>query len=291
MHLKRIGALIAAAPLVGMGFLAATAGSASAGVGTPIATKSQAGYEVSGRDFRFIEATLTVPDDSLAPLDSGLYPVEYLQLSNGTQLSTAPIAGSGDQYVRAGIIACIVANKIKGGFVCSNGGWAAFATTYSNSLGGPETAQFFNLANVTAGDGVQFSMYYDQQGGDVHFVINPPNASGNEPSFTFEEAAPGAIFDHAAALDDWTNSTGAPIVLPVIPPVQINSFFGGALTTYNGTKGSFDGAWATSEVEATSNALLPPSGTLVANPDALYGDGLKANGAVRPDDAFDEYAK
>ena len=57
-----------------------------------IGTTSQAGYEASGRDFRYISSTLTVPDTSFL---TGLYPQEYIQLSNGS------LAG-GDQYVRAG---------------------------------------------------------------------------------------------------------------------------------------------------------------------------------------------
>ena len=279
-------------------FAGASAASAST-VNTPsttgatIATKTQAGYQTSGRDFRYIESTLTVPDDSLSPFDGDFYPVEYLQLSNGTQLSTAPILGSGDQYIRAGIVPCAVANHIHGSTVCPNGDWSAFVTTFANTLPPPSSpVQFFNLAGVVAGDGVQFSIYYDQAGGDLHFVINPPNASGSEPSFTFLQTAPGAVFDHAAALDDWTNSAGGtPVALPIVAPFQIGSFLGGALTTYNGTKGSFKGAWTTSEVEATSNGLVYPSGTVRAYPTALYGDGIKANGAVRASDAFDEYLR
>ncbi|MGP8000425.1 MAG: hypothetical protein ACLPKI_24355, partial [Streptosporangiaceae bacterium] len=66
-----------------------------------MATRSTAGYEASGRDFRYISATITVPDTAFL---TGLYPQEYIQLSNGS-------LGGGDQYVRAGIEACVVAES------------------------------------------------------------------------------------------------------------------------------------------------------------------------------------
>ncbi len=72
----------------------AAAGAANAAVSHParaqmahrdasatIGTTSQAGYEASGRDFRYISSTLTVPDTDFL---TGIYPQEYIQLSNGS---------------------------------------------------------------------------------------------------------------------------------------------------------------------------------------------------------------
>ena len=50
-------------------------------IGTTIGSTSAAGYEASGRYFRYISSTLTVPDTSFL---TGLYPQEYIQLSNGS---------------------------------------------------------------------------------------------------------------------------------------------------------------------------------------------------------------
>jgi hypothetical protein len=44
-------------------------------------------------------------------------------------------------------------------------------------------------------------------------------------------------------------------------------------------------------VIATSNGLLPPSGHTRVSPGALWSDGLVANGAVRPLDAFGVWAR
>jgi hypothetical protein len=269
----------------------AAAGAASAAVsskaqpatiGTTMATTSSAGYEASGRDFRYISSTITVPDTSFL---TGIYPQEYIQLSNGSL--TQP-TGGGDQYVRAGIEACVVARSF--GATCSTGTWVAFVEAFDNSLNGPYFSHYYNLAGVNQGDGVNFSIYYDEAGNELHFVITPPSTSGT-PQY-YKTQAYGAIFDHAAALDDFTDSTGTPIPLPFfLHAFRINQFLQGAITTENGARGSFVGPWTTSEVMATSNGLLPPSGTTRVSPSALWSDGLPANGAVRPLDAFGVWAR
>ena len=221
-------------------------------MGSTIGSTSSAGYEASGRDFRYISSTITVPDTSFL---TGIYPQEYIQLSNGSL--TQP-TGGGDQYTRAGIEPCVVAQSF--GDTCTTGTWVAFVEAFNNSLTGPYFSHFYNLAGVNQGDGVNFSIYYYQGGNELHFVITPPLTSGT-PQF-YKTRAYGPIYDHAAALDDFTDSTGTPIPLPFfLHSFRINQFLQGALTTYSGAKGSFVGPWTTSKVVATSNGLVPPSGT------------------------------
>jgi hypothetical protein len=272
-----------------LGFTAAGAASAAvatkaqpATIGTSIASTTSAGYQASGRDFRYISSTITVPDTDFL---TGLYPQEYIQLSNG---SLTQVSGGGDQYTRAGIESCAVARSF--GDVCITGTWVAYVEAFNNSLSGPYFSHFFNLAGVNQGDGVNFSIYYYQGGNELHFVITPPSTSGT-PQF-YKARAFGPTYDHAAALDDFTDSTGTPIPLPFfLHAFRINQFLQGALTTYSGARGSFVGPWTTSEVMATSNGLLPPSGTTRVSPSALWSDGLPANGAVRPLDAFGVWAR
>jgi len=246
---------------------------------TPTATTSQAGYEASGRDFRYITATLIVPDTDFS---TGIYPQEYIQLSNGT-------LGGGDQYVRAGIESCTVAQSF-GYSQCPTGDWTSYVESFDNSTGGPYFSHYSLLSGVSQGDGVNFSIYYDQSGNELHFVITPPPTSGSQVSYKTQ--AYGPIFDHAAAVDDFTDSTGTPIPLPIfLRSFRINQFLQGALTTYSGVRGSFVGPWETSEVEATSNGLPYPQGTVRVSPSSLWSDGVTANGAVRPDDAFGVWAR
>jgi hypothetical protein len=272
-----------------LGFTAAGAASAAVSskalpptIGTTIGSTSSAGYEASGRDFRYITSTIRVPDTDFL---TGLYPQEYIQLSNGSL--TQP-TGGGNAYTRAGIEPCVVARSF--GDICATGTWVAFVEAFNNSLSGPFFSHFFNLAGVNQGDGVNFSIYFDQAGNELHYVITPPSTSGT-PQF-YKTRAFGPLYDHAAALDDFTNSTGTPIALPpFIQPFRINQFLQGAITTENGDRGSFAGPWTTSPVVATSNGLVYPLGTVRVSPTALWSDGLVANGAVRSNDAFGVWAR
>ena len=190
--------------------------------------------------------------------------------------------------MRAGIESCVVAQSF--GDTCATGTWVAFVEAFNNSLNGPYFSHYYNLAGVNQGDGVNFSIYYNQGGNELSFVITPPSTSGT-PQF-YKTRAYGPIFDHAAALDDFTDSTGTPIPLPFfLHSFRINQFLQGALTTYSGARGSFVGPWTTSKVVATSNGLLPPSGAIRVSPSNLWSDGLVANGAVRANDAFGVWAR
>ena len=268
-----------------LGFTAAGAASAAvsskaqpATIGTSITTTTSAGYEASGRDYRYISSTLTVPDTSFL---TGIYPQEYIQLSNGSL--TQP-TGGGNAYVRAGIESCVVAQSF-GYASCPTGDWTSFVEAFNNSLNGPYFSHYSLLSGVNQGDGVNFSIYYNETGNELSFVITPPSTTGT-PEY-YKTQAYGAIFDHAAALDDFTDSTGTPIPLPFfLHAFRINQFLQGAITTENGQRGSFVGPWTTSEVLATSNGLPYPSGTVRVSPSNLWSDGLSANGAVRADDAF-----
>ena len=95
---------------------------------------------------------------------------------------------------------------------CTTGTWVAFMEAFNNSLNGPYFSHYYNLAGVNQGDGVNFSIYYNELGNELSFVITPPSTSGT-PQY-YKTQAYGAIFDHAAALDDFTNSTGTPIPPP-----------------------------------------------------------------------------
>ena len=284
-----------AAVVVTAGSLLLTGGAGASVHATPsttgaaIGTTFAAGYQASNRDYRYISSTIQVPDDDFSSLYGGLYPEEYIQLSNGS-LNEAGTP-TGDQYVRAGVETCAVAESLTS-YVCPSGQtWVAFVETFDNSLITPFWAHYVNLANINEGDGVNFSIYYNVPGNELSFTVTPPKVSG--PETFYKTQAFGAIFDHAAALNDFTNSEGGvPIALPpIVSQFQVNTFWQGAITTQNGQKGSFTGPWTTSEVEATSNGDLPPLGTVRVHPDALYSDGYKANGAVRADDAFDIWAR
>jgi hypothetical protein len=255
-----------------------------------IATSSYAGYELSTRNFRYIHAVISVPNQAAPVLTSpdrragfppdGVpagfqYPQAYLQLSNGS-------LATGDTYARTGVETCAVAENLDPGFVCPTGvQWVAFIETFMNSTT-PVFAHFVAL-DANPGDGIGFSIYYPQQGTAVYFTLYAPSGA----VLQFQAPLSGPIFDHAAALADYTNSTGTPIPLPVgTQQFRLTQFQQGAVTTDSGDKGSWAGPWVTSQIEATSNGLTFPQGTVEASPSFLWTDGAVANGAARNSDAF-----
>jgi hypothetical protein len=254
-----------------------------------IASSSYAGYELSTRNFRYIHAVISVPNQAPvltspdrragsppAEVPAGfLYPQAYIQLSNGS-------LATGDTYARTGVETCAVAESLDPGFVCPVGvQWVAFIETFMNSAT-PVFAHFVPL-DVNPGDGIGFSIYYAPQGQGVAFTIYAPSGAVDQ----FVAPMPGAIFDHAAGLADYTNSTGTPIPLPVgTQQFRLTQFQQGAVTTDAGNKSSWTGPWVTSQIEATSNGLTFPQGTVEASPSFLWTDGVVANGAARNSDAF-----
>jgi len=275
-------------------------GKAHAAQSLPVtATVSYAGYEASNRDFRFIHAVISVPNQPVVSAPPGrpagrpsadvpddfLYPQAYIQLSNGSQ-------GSGDTYARTGIETCLVAENLDPGFICPTGvQWVAFVETFVNSTT-PQFAHFVPL-DANQGDGIEFSIYYPQQGTAVYFTITAPSCStgrltaASQCVLHFQAPLSGPVFDHAAGLADYTNNGGTPIPLPSsTQQFRITQFQQGAVTTDAGNKGSWTGPWVTSRIDATSNGLPFPQGTVEASPSYLWTDGAVANGAARNNDAF-----
>ncbi len=133
------------------------------------------------------------PSDSV-PADFQ-YPQAYIQLSNGSQ-------GSGDTYARTGIETCLVAENLDPGFICPTGvQWVAFIETFINSTI-PVFAHFVPL-DANQGDGIGFSIYYPQQGTAVYFTLYAPSGA----VLRFQAPVSGPVFDYAAGLADYTNST------------------------------------------------------------------------------------
>ena len=269
-----------------LGLTAAGAASAAvssparpATIGTTIATTSQAGYEASGRDFRYISSTLTVPDTDFL---TGIYPQEYIQLSNGS-------LGGGDQYVRAGIESCVVAQSF-GYPSCPTGDWTSYVEAFNNSLNGPYFEHYSLLSGVDQGDGVNFSIYYDEAA--TSCTSSSPR---RPPRVRRSTTRPRRTGRSSATPTRWMTSPTAPGLRSRCRSSCTRSGSTSScrarITTENGLRGSFVGPWTTSMVEATSNGLTYPSGTVRISPSTLWSDGLTANGAVRPDDAFGVWAR
>jgi hypothetical protein len=253
---------------------------------------AMAGYQASGRDFRYAQAVITVPDhhgvvggcppvaDCAAvagpsrvrrgairgtPLPAETDPQIYVALDNSSTASY--------QYARVGVQPCT------GGLHCGTSGWEAFAEVTGagsppGSGHGSPAAVLFPIAASQEGDGVFVSVYAEPTGHSVHTVITLPDGS------TFNDDFPvsGLVYTRAQTVADWTIATVKPQPVPPLAKVRDTQFLEGRFTTANGQQGAFAGPWALNAFEGTSNGDLPPAGSLVVQPSYLWNDGTNFHG-------------
>lgn len=141
-----------------------------------------------------------------------------------------------------------------------------------------------HLNTVSPGDGVFFSIYFNQAGNADRFT-----ASGPGVSVASTVGAGGPVYNRAYALADWSQSTppGAIESVAQVRPTgaagsiqsgRVTQFMQGRFTTARGQRGTFEGPWTLSPVEVTSNGAAPPGGTLISAPSHLWNDGNSLGG-------------
>jgi hypothetical protein len=258
----------------------------------PSVNCARAGYQASGRDFRFAQALITVPDhpgsiDTGAPPEgiTGADPVLYVALDNSstntyqyTRVGIAPCPeGAADVFiVPEGSVTC--PTTVEG----NTSNWVAFAATAVASA--PPTITVHALSNAVMGDGIVVSAYLVPNGNAVDTVIQLPNGTIYDNTFPVS----GPAYAQAQALADWTTAieNGASKPQPAVPPAKgrVSQFFQGRFTTASGQEGTFSGPWTLNALEVTSNGTLPPTGTLMTQPSYLWNDQNGRNGLGQ--DAF-----
>jgi hypothetical protein len=251
---------------------------------TPAENCARAGYQASGRDFRFAQALITVPDHP-GSIESPADPTLYVALDNSSDATW--------QYARVGIAPCPqgvagVAIVPGGTITCPTTGagntsnWVVFAATAD--AGATPLVTVHPLPDAVMGDGILVNVYLTPTGNSVHTVIQLPDGTTYNNTFPVT----GPVYTHAQALADWNTAVenGATLPEPAVPASKTRDtqFFQGRFSTAGGEQGTFAGPWTLNAMEATSNATLPPTGTLIAQPSYLWNDQNGFNGLGQ--DAF-----
>jgi hypothetical protein len=246
------------------------------GVPDPGDNCGRAGYQANGRNFRFAQALIRVPDHTGA---EDTDPVLYIALDNSssntyqyTRVGIAPCAaGDTDVFIVPGETAdcpTLVAGNTSG--------WVAFTATAD--AGGPPDVTIYPISNAFMGDGITVSAYLVPTGNAVATTIQLPDGTTYNNTFPIT----GPVYTRAQALADWTttieNDSGEP--WPPVPSSKVrdSQFFQGRFTTSSGQTGTFRGPWKLNPVEVTSNGTLPPTGALIAQPSYLWNDQNSFNG-------------
>jgi hypothetical protein len=286
----------AGATITTLGLAASPAGAANHGAFTPTGTLvgtdancvqstppipadncGRDGYQASGRTFRFAQALINVPNHIGATADA-----EYYVALDNSGTNTW-------QYARVGIAPCPITTTavLAPGATATTcpttgSGWVAFTATAD--AGGPPVVTAHSISSATMGDGVLVNVYEVPTGNSVQTTIILPDGTTYNNTF----AVSGVVYTKALAVQDFTETVenGGAQPAPAVPGAKTRDtqFFQGRFTTVNGNRGTFNGPWTVSALEATSNGSLPPTGTLIGQPSYLWNDGSGFNGMG--DDAF-----
>ncbi len=212
-------------------------------------------------------------------------------------------SNTANDYARAGIVACPVAASGANVWPCpivtsGNAGWYVFAAV--SQPDGAATSAVTHLLNASQdGLGIFVSVYLSPTGNSVHTVIKTPTTlaastvgGGATAGVTYNDTFPvnGPTYTDAQAVADWTTvsgPTGSAVAAPYQPAAGVTAgypgtvaytqFKNGRLTTWNGTKGTFDGKWTVTPFEATTDGLTTT--TVVTSPGYLWSSttGFKSD--------------
>ena len=256
---------------------------ATAALAATPSTCAVAGYQASGRLFRYAQASIVVPFHAPAftYVTTGSPQVEpdgaaYVALDNSSDTA--------NDYSRVGIVACQAVTfsssvTVAGIWPCPGtaiggpsvaAGWYVFAAV-SQPDGGATSAVTHLLDATQEGLGVFASVYLSPTGNSVHTVIKTPSTysspgvlhtQGHTYNDTF--LVNGPTYSDAQAVADWTSISGVSSSAETAPyqpnagvtagypgTVAYTQFKDGRLTTWNGTRGTFNGKWTVTPFEAT----------------------------------------
>jgi hypothetical protein len=276
----------------------------------PVHSGGCAGYVGTNRDFRYAQATIRIPARPiLQHFLQGLVPASYIGLSSNDSMAIAGVMTCAvyKNLIRHGVFhfpshkvwkycfkrrmpppqapATSGTASTTGSMPGGDYGKASHKhislnlhtwLTFGMVVRRPDNvvlAHISALPNAQSGEGINFSIYYNEVGDALHFKIDSTGAGGGIESFFY--LGLGAVFDHALALTDFTMSGIQTPPLAPLRDLKLTQFMQGAWTTQNGQRGTFWGPWTTQPVSITfPNGAPPPGNMVTVEPSYLWNDGL-----------------
>ena len=224
----------AAAALALPAGLIATAASAATGPVTP--TKEEAGYQFTGAQFRYAQASV------------------YLR--NASQYS-ASIGGLGQsvQFWGGGRVYVLGVSD-----TTSSSPWSPNVAVFNNSTHAlicaaslancPDQSGGFGSTSYPVGHTVQEEIFYNQGNGDLTFTVNDLTAQTTSV-FTLNVGT-GVSFNEVRIGSEFGDTPwSAPAFTAPASQTKVAAFSGGQLTNYKGTKLGFSGYFTTSPLIMT----------------------------------------
>ena len=237
-RLTRLAALTAAAVALALpaGLMAETA---SAATGKVIPTKEQAGYQFTGAQFRYAQATVYLRNAS-----------QYSAYVGGLGQSVQ-FWGGGAVYVLGVSDTTSTSPYSPAVAVFNNSTHALICATSNNTCAGTPSSWTSGSVSYPSGRSVQEEIFYNTGNGDLTFTVNDLTAKTSSgftmnigTGVSFKEVRVGTEFGD----DPWTppSSFTAPAA-----QTKLAAFSGGRLTNYKGTRYGFSGYFTTSPLIMT----------------------------------------
>lgn len=263
----------------------------SSGTGLPSDGCAKAGYQASGRFFRYAAASIVVPAHlgaatSIAAGGSGGSST-LAHAADATMYVALDDSGDVYDYARVGIKpTCTVVDHSDACTTPSaTSTWSVFASAVV--AGVADTSFSAALPLAAAGLGVSVSAYLLPSGNWVRFVITTPATTATVGGVTtttagktYNRSLPvsGPAYTDAQAVADWTGTGTSAMTTPPQPALAAanttayDQFFKGRLTTWSGTKGTFNGKWTVNAFEGTLLGAAPAGANVVTAPSYLWSN-------------------
>ncbi|HZC61316.1 MAG TPA: hypothetical protein VE464_06715 [Streptosporangiaceae bacterium] len=229
--------------------LAATAASAATGPVTP--TKEEAGYQFTGAQFRYAQATVYLRNAS-----------QY-SASIGGLGQSVQFWGGGNVYV-LGVFDSTTASPYSPAVaVFNNSTHALVCATSNNTCAGTPASWTSGAVSYPVGHSVQEDIFYNTGNGDFTFTVNDLTA-GTTSGFTLNIGT-GVSFKEVRIGSEFGDTPwSVPSFTPPASQLKAAAFSDGRLTNYEGTRYGFSGYFTTSPLIMTG-----PGSVTEANAGAL----------------------
>jgi hypothetical protein len=216
--------------------LAATAASAAAGPVIP--TQEEAGYQFTGAQFRYAQATVYLRKAS-----------QYSGSISGLGQSVQ-FWGGGKVYV-LGVSDSTTASPYSPAVaVFNNSTHALVCATSNNTCAGTPPSWASGTVNYPAGHSVQEEIFYNTGNGNLTFTVNDLTARSTS-GFTMNIGTGVSFTEVRIGSEFGATPWSAPAFTAPASQVKVAAFSGGQLTNYKGTKYRFSGYFTTARLIMT----------------------------------------
>lgn len=243
--------LVLAAALAATAAPLLAAGAASASTGASIASSDVAGYQLSGRTFRYVQTTFKLPSDATC---------EALAAQRLNGFGAAVTLGPAEESV-AGVSNPPDASTVGVSMAPSATGCGLISPSFASNLPGYSSANQFpaNAITLSPGDTVTLELFYDQGGLTTTATVLDQNN---------QEHANASL----AAAAHYTKASATAGFGPYTPSGVTSRLFlftASRATTITAKRGAFGGGpWTTSKVIMINNGITDVS------PGGLWDSGM-----------------